>query len=496
LHLRNEDRVSGTCEWFIEHERYKFWKQELDTSLLWVSADPGCGKSFLASFLVDKLFAFDSQSKQASTVCYFFFKDDNDKQKTASSALCAVLHQLFRAKTSLVKHAMTEFLSKGRSFTGEFTTLWTILLKAAADPDCGNVVCIIDALDECEEVTRAELIRSLVMFQSNIGNRNGTKPLVKFIVTSRPYLSIEKAFHDLPNIRLKAEDETDSISGDIGLVVKSRVRKLASRMQFEDPSRIVSLEDDLITKADRTFLWVSLILEMLEESIGRSEEDFMEILSNLPRSLDVVYEKTLARSPDPKTATTILQIITVAVRPLSLTEMNTALSIQPGQSRSNKDLKPQKIRHDVASSMKELCGLFVRVRDSKFYLVHQTAKEYLTNDSMAVSPNIALEGWKHSLNTIESNFVLAERCMSYLLFDEFENHPLVMDPEIYYFSENEIIEQVRRYTNGHDFLDYAAEHWVIHFRTAQVHNQMALLELALNLSNTRSKRYLTWLQVF
>jgi hypothetical protein len=39
-----------------------------------------------------------------------------------------------------------------------FHILWSILIAAAADPDCGNVVCIIDALDECEELSRGLLL--------------------------------------------------------------------------------------------------------------------------------------------------------------------------------------------------------------------------------------------------------------------------------------------------------------------------------------------------
>ena len=45
-------RLSGTCTWFSEHPRYLKWHQELDSSLLWLSADAGCGKSVISSYLV------------------------------------------------------------------------------------------------------------------------------------------------------------------------------------------------------------------------------------------------------------------------------------------------------------------------------------------------------------------------------------------------------------------------------------------------------------
>ena len=48
---RNPDRVLGTCEWFIAHELFRDWQESKSSRMLWVSADPGCGKSVLAKYL-------------------------------------------------------------------------------------------------------------------------------------------------------------------------------------------------------------------------------------------------------------------------------------------------------------------------------------------------------------------------------------------------------------------------------------------------------------
>lgn len=50
---RVDDRVDGTCQWLLQHEHYKDWLTQQSGPLL-VSADPGCGKSVLAKYLVDK----------------------------------------------------------------------------------------------------------------------------------------------------------------------------------------------------------------------------------------------------------------------------------------------------------------------------------------------------------------------------------------------------------------------------------------------------------
>jgi hypothetical protein len=50
----------------------------------------------------------------SETVCYFFFKDQF--QNTTKQALCALLHQLFAKKPSLIEYAMPEYKKDGQEF--------------------------------------------------------------------------------------------------------------------------------------------------------------------------------------------------------------------------------------------------------------------------------------------------------------------------------------------------------------------------------------------
>ena len=79
---RNPSRVSGTCEWFLKHRKFTDWHQQETANLLWVSADPGCGKSVLAKAMIDE--GLLSSNTKHPSVCYFFFKDDNENQKTSA----------------------------------------------------------------------------------------------------------------------------------------------------------------------------------------------------------------------------------------------------------------------------------------------------------------------------------------------------------------------------------------------------------------------------
>src|SRR5438309_1316925 len=52
---RVREPVEGTCTWVTEHPKYTEWMEKKSAGLLWLSADPGCGKSVIASFLVGHL---------------------------------------------------------------------------------------------------------------------------------------------------------------------------------------------------------------------------------------------------------------------------------------------------------------------------------------------------------------------------------------------------------------------------------------------------------
>ncbi|KAK9445174.1 uncharacterized protein VB005_00282 [Metarhizium brunneum] len=101
---RVEARVEGTCEWFLKHEHFQTWlKQERGPLVL--AADPGCGKSVLAKYLIEH------GLPRSANIYYFFFKDQ--LQNTVRQALCALLHQLFSLRPSLIEHAMSVNMGMG-----------------------------------------------------------------------------------------------------------------------------------------------------------------------------------------------------------------------------------------------------------------------------------------------------------------------------------------------------------------------------------------------
>ncbi|KAI9891857.1 MAG: hypothetical protein M1814_002242, partial [Vezdaea aestivalis] len=208
---RNPVRTAGTCKWVLGHRHYLQWKDGKSSNLLWISADPGCGKSVLARFLIDRLSGSDAEYR--NNLCFFFFKDDNDQQNSAILALRAILYQLFETQKELIKHAIPHFKRKGAKFVEEIHTLWEILIRSTSDQSARETICIIDALDECNKQSRIVFMKIVADFSKRYAGNDANRPHLKVLITSRGYQDIElsliRSDHPL-TIRLRAEDEDDS----------------------------------------------------------------------------------------------------------------------------------------------------------------------------------------------------------------------------------------------------------------------------------------------
>ncbi|KAB8077793.1 hypothetical protein BDV29DRAFT_188489 [Aspergillus leporis] len=249
---RNGTRVPLTCELFTVHHQFKSWDQNERSGLLWVSADPCCGKSVLAKHLVDDFL----QSSSTKTICYFSFKDDFADQRTQPQ----LLHD------SILNKINTD----GSRFTDSFHDLWDMLTDIAADEDVEEIVCTLgasDALDEFRDHDRSRFIHAV------------------------PYDHIRCGFYALgasvPTIHLSGEDEVEveKITQKIDLVIRDRVKK---------------------TRLERT-------LDEQETSPDPTKGNIRRAIRSLPRTVNDAYEKILNRSPYFFKAKTLLHFVSLAI---------------------------------------------------------------------------------------------------------------------------------------------------------------------------------------
>lgn len=472
---RNPDRVSGTCEWFMSHDDFHHWRDSSSSSMLLVSANPGCGKSVLAKYLVDEL-----KTTEIRTTCYFFFKDDFEDQRSAKSALSCILHQLFTQKESILS---AEIVKRLRSYPAPLANsyyepwlLWDILIMAAQERDAGEIVCILDAFDECANQERQDLTKILREFYGPNGNTK-TSVNLKFLITSRPYDRIRQDLirpfniQDCPVIHLKGEGdaEVNKIAAEISLYIKDKVSHIRETLYLTPKEEDILLQG-LESIPNQTYLWVYLTLEWIETEINNkiNEAEIRNAISTLPRTVDEAYDKILARSIDVEETKKLLHIVVAAERPLTLAEMELALALQQ-HHKSYEDLTPRPSDR-VRKYIRDLCGLFINITDEKIYLLHQTAKEFLVPGDNLDSQEYDLAQqkqvfqrnhldnltWKFSLIPSESHRILCEICIWCLLFRQVKN------------LRNFRTTDITKFLRDNLFLEYSAKNWTVHFRASNI----------------------------
>ncbi|KAK4862353.1 hypothetical protein LT330_010781 [Penicillium expansum] len=213
----NPQRVEGTCEWVLQSLEFNRWWESPCNDLLWVSADPGCGKSVLARSIIDDQVR---ASSPGVTICFFFFKD-NKKQNRLDIALCSVLHQLFSQRPYLLPYALPSWEKNADKLQKEADELWRIFIAATSADISHKTICVFDALDECCEKDQGRLIEKLQFFYHQTTSSTADTYL-KFLVTSRPYDHIQDGFRGItdsfPQVHIKGEEENDQIHREINLV--------------------------------------------------------------------------------------------------------------------------------------------------------------------------------------------------------------------------------------------------------------------------------------
>lgn len=388
---RNGRRLKGTCEWFKSHHHFRDWVASNNSRVLLVTADPGCGKSVLARHLID-----DVLSKKAF-VSYFFFKDDFDAQRSLAGALRSILHQILSSYNHLITEALLSELDDGTLKLDSPDMIWEVLLKLPSPQYSTDLICVLDALDECAEAGREDLIQKLIEFQrSRIAN-----PRLKFLVTSRPYNFVSRPFRALertyPTIHISGDGavQAEQISKEVDLVISERVRQMVDLSSKEQQF----LQHEIRKLPNRTYLWSHLMLNEIDYMSKFDRESLRKRLQNLPRTAEDAYENVLRRirPDDREDAVSILHFIVAAERPLAVSEMAVALELRAEHYGASRGVEVDASAR-FKTFLRVVSGFFVKIIDDKVHLLHQTAREFLLSGTTAASPGRLQAGWKSSIS--------------------------------------------------------------------------------------------------
>jgi hypothetical protein len=436
----NPVRHPGTCKWFCGHDKYKAWLKSTQNDLLLVTAEPGCGKSVLSRFLIEQ--DLPSRRRPGNNtepiVCYVFFKD-NTIQSSLANALGAIIYQLLTES----KDTVTEFAMEIKTMSDEMLqgpeTLWSLFHRVSKHKafEKRTMYCVFDALDECAEDGRTKLIALLQDYLKLKPKRR-----VQFLVTSRPNPNIVTAFQGWTEkpVRLEGEGDKakDDLQKEIDIVFRHRIEYLVKSKGLSDAVAGL-LKNKLLTKGtgQRTYLWVRLIFELLEKATPGNLDDWNALLDDLPEGIPGVYDKLLSNVSDKfrKRVESLLHIVYIAYRPLTLREANIAVQVRGkyfAKSMESLGLDDPSFRTWL---MKE-CGFFITEYDGRLFFIHQTAREFLRSSNFIKSDENTAEEkearselagtevstakcrkpWRNTIKSeADAHFVMAECCVASLM---------------------------------------------------------------------------------
>ena len=405
-----DDRVDGTLTWVLKKPQYSKWISDSVTKFLLVTGYAGSGKTILASFISRYLI----EQHPKAIVCRYFCDGKIEEYRDLCTMLKSLIFQLVDQRRRLWRIVKRESNAGGFNIFTQFDALWNLFVQLARKETRYSIIIIIDALDELEEKARSRLVARIEQLLAN-----GEIKSIKILVTTRITAEVATEAYDISpyTVRLSLVNNKEDIDKDIQSVVRHRLEKMVKKGICEPKVRD-KLEAILVAKADQTFLWITLVLPLLEERRILLTTDADEVAKiSLPVSLAAVYEHLLSLIPkeDRPHACRILRLLAVCDRALTCEEIGIMLSITSDQ-KSALWLTGDHLSFKQ-SSIESLLRPLIRVSDSRVVLLHQSLKDYLislyTDDRDSPLSEFGVDMTK------DKRFVV-QACSMYLSLEDFQ----------------------------------------------------------------------------
>ncbi|PTB38387.1 hypothetical protein M441DRAFT_100264, partial [Trichoderma asperellum CBS 433.97] len=347
-------------EWILNHDDFQKWRNTKESGALWIKGDPGKGKIMLLCGIIDDL---GKNPGINSNFCYFFFQATDNRINSAVAAIGGLILSLLKPRQKLVSAIRKKFGDTISQLSGPnaWQVLCDIFETIAQNQELSDIVCIIDALDECENDVRS-LLNLIVK----------TTGHVKWLLSSRNVKDIERRLRKIKKsqrLTLELKANAECVSQSVDAYIGCSIQDIEA---LEGDGKLqIQTANTLKMKAEGTFLWVSLVIELLRETDRRNIADVLEELPiGLENLYDLIMERSTQKSRHKDQNICLLSIVTTAERPLRLEELREFIK------RQWKGYKTDYSLHDMSDTVKD-CGSFLSIRDDTVYFVHQSVKDYM-----------------------------------------------------------------------------------------------------------------------
>jgi len=412
------------------------------------SGNPGCGKTVLASSVIEK--AINDGDGGSGTTCYFFFKYNDLKSASIEAAYRSILAQILHQNRHDID-LLDKFLFSGSdelvpSASGQRTATpkeLVDLIRLCAN-GLGHITLVLDAIDESNEPYRVvHKLKDLA-----------TTAPIKLMCFSRPNVNSLQTLVPPPR---QVKFDRNLVKPDIKTFLVHSLRDLVDEGRLpRSVGNIDALAEILVYGADGMFLWAKLMVKYLNSTALTPTSRLRTIQDvHFPEGLDTMYDR-----------------IAVLVSQMDAAERDLArhvllwLHYTTDNFRGHetlqaavRDVDDSETKGDFASAVISACGGLIESTPAGFQYVHLTAREYLASQSwarvgMAISlipdpPTAAVE--------------ITTRCLQRLLDQAPTQVPSKIDR---CRGRLGFIEQVE-FSRSFNF--YTARHWVDHLVSTNLH---------------------------
>ncbi|KAF8852110.1 HET-domain-containing protein, partial [Acephala macrosclerotiorum] len=365
-----------TCRWFLNKPEYASWHDVTQQSdhggFLWIKGNPGTGKSTLMKLLFEKAKLNARGDSSKFTLSFFFLARGTVEEKSTVGLYRSLLHQLFEKAVEL-RDSLEWMTADGarviqRSGWHE-EALKQTLTYAIQKLGGRSLTIFVDALDECN---KSQVAGMVCFFEELCGCAREAQVRLQICFSSRHYptIVIQKG------IEVTLEDEIGHTE-DIEQYIKSKLRLRKSK-QAE------SLRYEILEKSSRIFLWVVLVLDILNSEYPDSSVSIKKIrerLKEIPPKLTDLFEMILARDGENLERLQVcLKWILFATRPLKPQELYFAIQLGLDKECSSlwdqEDVDLDQMKTFVRSSSKGLAEV-TRNKASEVQFIHESVRDFL-----------------------------------------------------------------------------------------------------------------------
>ena len=280
-------KSAKTGRWFLDGAAFQAFR-ETPRSVLWLHGDSGCGKSIMCSAIIDELRGIRLEEPRIR-LAYWYFSVNDAKRRSLQGLVRALVTEFI--PTSAAPPALVELWETNRrgreapKTSDLIQTLGQMLGEISVDEGAPAFFVVIDALDECNEAERAEIIDMLqrITLEDNIETHMLVTSLSNTIEVEQGLLDVAKLF----NVVI----ERQFVDEDILTHITERLQNDEELNKWPLDLR-KNVEETIVKKAAGMYRWADCQLQAIRRCMKPKE--LRKALSSLPTDLREVYAKEVA----------------------------------------------------------------------------------------------------------------------------------------------------------------------------------------------------------